>query len=118
MAVILRRMLKRADFLKVKAEGQRASTQGFVLQYLSIPAEPGLCIGYTASIAAVGNSVARNKARRRLKAAFDAACRLNPQVSAKGLWLVFIAKKPVLELKYAYLLKDMQKALLAAGIPA
>lgn len=118
MAVILRRMLKRADFLKVKAEGQRASTQGFVLQYLPTPAEPGLCVGYTASIAAVGNAVARNKARRRLKAAFDAACRLNPNARAQGLWLVFIAKKPVLELGYAYLLKDMQKALATAGVQA
>lgn len=116
MAVAVRRMLKRADFQKVKAEGQRVATQAFALQWLNVAEEAGLSVGFTASTAAVGNAVARNKARRRLKAVFDEVCRLNPEAEGQGKWLVVVAKLPVLEIGYAYLLKDMKKALAEAGV--
>ena len=116
MAVTIRRMLKRADFLTVKVGGKRVSTQAFALQWLDVATEAGLSVGYTASIAAVGNSVARNKARRRLKAAFDEACRLNSEAKGQGKWLVIVAKMPVLTIGYEYLLKDMKKALAEAGV--
>lgn len=116
MTVTTRRMLKKADFQKVKTEGQRAAFQAFTAQFLKVEAEPGVCVGYTASTAAVGNSVQRNRARRRLKAAFDEACRLNPEAQGQGLWLVLVAKKAALTIEYAYLLKDMKKALAEAGL--
>lgn len=116
MAVSVRRMLKRADFQKVKAEGQRAASQAFTLQFLKVEAEPGVCVGYTASTAAVGGAVSRNRARRRLKAAFDDVCRLNPAAAGTGLWLVMVSKKAALTVDYVYLLKDMHKALAEAGI--
>lgn len=116
MSVTTRRMLKRADFQKVKAEGSRAALQAFTLQFLKVEAEEGLCVGYTASTAAVGNSVQRNRARRRLKAAFDEVCRLNEAAAGSGLWLVLVAKKAALTIEYPYLLKDMRKALAEAGI--
>ena len=115
MAVRVRRLMIRADFLKVKL-GRRASTQSFVVQYLDVPTENGLGVGFTASIKGVGNAVARNRARRRLKAAFDEVCRLNAQAEGQGLWLVLVAKAPILEIDYKYLVKDMRKALNEAGV--
>lgn len=117
MAVRVRRLIKRQDFLKVKAEGARASSQAFVLQWLAVPAEEGLGVGFTAS-GALGGAVKRNRARRRLKAAFDEVCRLNPVASGQGRWLVMVAKMPIFDIDYKYLLKDMAKALAEAGVSA
>lgn len=115
MAVMVRRLLKRQDFLKVKGEGKRAQTQAFVLQWLAVPEETGLGVGFTAS-GALGNSVKRNRARRRLKAAFDEMCRVNPKAEGQGRWLVMVAKEPMFSIDYKYLLRDMEKALAEAGI--
>lgn len=115
MAVTVRRLMVRQNFLKVKAEGRRASCQAFVLQWLEVPEEAGLGVGFTAS-GALGNAVKRNKARRRLKAAFDEMCRCNPEAQGQGRWLVLVAKLPMFEIEYKYLLRDMQKALGEAGI--
>ena len=115
MAVQVRRLTNRQDFLDVKL-GRRAPTQSFVVQYKAVEGEEGLAIGLTASTKAVGNAVQRNRARRRLKAAFDEVCRLNPDAQGRGLWLVLVAKAPILEIDYKYLLKDMRKALNEAGV--
>ncbi|PZP39965.1 MAG: ribonuclease P protein component [Pseudomonas fluorescens] len=114
MAVHVRRLMNRQNFLDVKL-GRRVSTQSFVLQYLDKPEEEGVALGLTASTAAVGNSVQRNRARRRLKAAFDEVFRLNPDAQGQGKWLVLVAKSPILKIEHPYLLKDMKKALLEAG---
>ncbi|RYG60734.1 MAG: ribonuclease P protein component [Alphaproteobacteria bacterium] len=119
MAVRVRRLLKRQDFLRLKSLGGRVSTQAFVLQWLDVPEEDGLGVGFTAS-GALGGAVKRNRARRRLKAAFDEACRCNPECrfagEAKGRWLVMVAKMPMFEIDYTYLMKDMRKALAEAGL--
>lgn len=115
MAVRVRRLLNRSEFVKLKAEGRRSSAQAFVLQWLEVPAEEGLAVGFTTS-GALGNAVKRNRARRRLKAAFDQACRLNPEARGAGKWLVIVGKMPVFGIDYAYLLKDMRKALNEAGV--
>lgn len=115
MAVRVRRLMVRADFVKVKL-GRRASTQSFVVQYLDVEAEEGLAVGFTASAKGVGNAVQRNRARRRLKAVFDEVCRLNPEAQGQGKWLVLVAKAPILEIDYKYLRKDMCKALAEAGL--
>jgi ribonuclease P protein component len=115
VAVRVRRLLKRQDFLKLKSLGGRVSTQAFVLQWLDVPEEEGLGVGFTAS-GALGGAVKRNRARRRLKAAFDEACRTNPDCQGQGRWLVMVAKMPMFNIDYNYLLKDMKKALGEAGI--
>lgn len=115
MAVTVRRLMVRKNFLKVKAEGRRVSTQAFVLQWLDVPEEAGLGVGFTAS-GALGGAVKRNRARRRLKAAFDEVGRLNPAAAGQGKWLVLVAKLPMFEIEYKYLLRDMQKALTEAGV--
>jgi ribonuclease P protein component len=57
---------RRADFLRLASRGRKAARPGFVLQGLNGEAE--LRVGYTAS-RKIGNAVARNRARRRLKEA-------------------------------------------------
>lgn len=115
MAVRVRRLLKRQEFLDTKSLGRRISTQAFVLQWLEDADENGLGVGFTAS-GALGNAVRRNRARRRLKAAFDEVCRCNPEAFGSGRKLVLVAKMPMFEIGYDYLLKDMRKALVEAGI--
>ena len=115
MAVRVRRLLKRQEFLNTKSLGRRVPTQAFVLQWLDVPTEEGLAVGFTAS-GALGGAVKRNRARRRLKAAFDDIVRCNPVAEGHGKMLVLVAKMPMFEIDYAYLKKDMAKAMLEAGI--
>jgi len=115
MAVQVRRLLKRSDFTEMKAKGLRINTQAFVLQYREVEGEEGLGVGFTTS-RALGGAVKRNRARRRLKAAFDEVCRLNPKAEGGGRQLVIIGKLPVFEIDFRYLRRDMKKALGEAGI--
>ena len=117
MSVRVRRLLKRQDFLKIKSLGRRVSTQAFVLQWLDVPEEAGVGVGFTAS-GALGNAVKRNRARRRLKSAFDEICRCNTLCGlpeGQGRQLVLVAKLPMFGINYTYLRKDMTKALTEAG---
>ena len=87
------------------------------MQWAVREGEIGLHVGYTASAKGVGESVQRNRAKRRLRACFDKLVRLNSHAQAhEGLWLNFVAKKTVLEIAFSFLEKDMAKALLDAGI--
>ena len=115
MAVRVRRLLKRSEFVEMKAKGLRVNTQAFVLQYRDVAAEDGLGVGFTTS-RALGGAVKRNRARRRLKAAFDAVCRLNPSATGHGKQLVIVGKVPVFGIDYTYLVRDMRKALNEAGV--
>jgi ribonuclease P protein component len=115
MAVPVKRLLKRQNFLALKKEGLRVNTQSFVLQYMPMPGQVGVFVGFTTS-GALGNAVHRNRARRRLKAAFDAALRLNPYAQAPNLHMVIVGKMPIFDIQYDYLLKDMTKALAEAGV--
>ena len=57
---------KRADFLRA-ARGKKVVTPGFILQIRDRrDADPSVRIGYTCS-KKVGNAVARNRAKRRLR---------------------------------------------------
>lgn len=63
-AVSLYVMKKRADFLKA-ARGQRVAMPGFVLQARARRGD-GVRVGYTCT-KKLGNAVARNRAKRRLR---------------------------------------------------
>ncbi|HQT66251.1 MAG: ribonuclease P protein component [Rhodospirillales bacterium 20-60-12] len=59
---------KRAFFLRAAARGQKIASAGMVVQILpTAPGEP-LRVGYTTT-KKLGNAVARNRARRRLREA-------------------------------------------------
>lgn len=115
----VRRLLRRSDFQALKTKGLRFSTQSFVVQVIDFPEEKGLAVGFTTS-GALGNAVKRNRARRRLKATFDAAVRLNPHAAFlpghTGKMLAIIGKMPIFDIAWPYLLKDMKKALQDAGV--
>lgn len=114
MTVAVRTLRKRSDFLALKAGG-RASAAAFSLQWLEKP-EPGVAVGYTASKAAIGGAVQRNRAKRRLRAVFDKLVRLNPRAEVGGRWFNIVARAPVLEIDFVKLEADMAAALRKAGV--
>jgi len=103
------RLRTRADFLRVAGTRARAARPGLVLQAAPQPGETGarLRVGYTAS-RRVGNAVARNRAKRRLRAA---AASVLPAQGREGMDYVLIARAGTSERPYAELLADLEGAL-------
>jgi ribonuclease P protein component len=106
----LGRLKRRAEFLRVAAQGRKCSTPGLVLQ-AATAAEGDVRLGFTCS-KKVGNAVARNRARRRLKAA---AAALMPDAAARGYDYVLIGRTETLKRPYALLLQDLRLALKRVG---
>jgi ribonuclease P protein component len=112
----LERLTRRAEFLKV-AEGRRKFVApGLILQAAAQPAgaalRVGVRVGFTAS-RKVGNAVARNRARRRLRAASAA---LLPDHAAPGHDYVLIARGGTLTRGYPALLDDLADGLKRLGL--
>ncbi|HSV30045.1 MAG TPA: ribonuclease P protein component [Candidatus Omnitrophota bacterium] len=115
----LARLKKRADFLRVAAQRRKWAAPGLILQ--AAPADVPLTkadstidvvrVGFTVS-KKVGNSVERNRARRRLKAA---AAEILPLCAATGLDLVVIGRRESLTRPYSLLLQDLRTALKRVG---
>ena len=111
MASGLVRLKTRADFLRVAAKGRRAVRVGFILQAALQPAETGdggtVRVGFTAS-RKVGNSVIRNRAKRRLRAV---AAEVIARSGRPGTDYVLIARSTTGHRAYAELLADLETAL-------
>lgn len=109
MTARLIRLKTRAEFLRVAAARARAARPGLILQAAVRPgeAEAPLRVGYTAS-KRVGNAVARNRAKRRLRAA---AASVLPLHGRAGTDYVLIARAGTGERVYAELLADLEGAL-------
>lgn len=107
--VELPRLKRRREFLAVAGSGQRAVAPGLILQAgKPVAADTqALRVGFTAS-KKVGNAVARNRARRRLRAASEAV--LKPHGVA-GRDYVLVARQATLDRPYAALLDDLAGAL-------
>jgi ribonuclease P protein component len=87
------------EFKRVRTEGRRYHCGGFVLWAAERPADmasatPGPRAGFVASRAAVGPAVARNRAKRRLRALF----REHQDRIPDGTDLVFVARRSLLGL--------------------
>lgn len=117
----------RRDFLQVKAAGRRVPTAGFTLQVWVLPADAtlpkgaptGLAMGFTCSKAAISKrAVDRNRARRRLQAAVRLALQGLAPDSQVPVWLVWVARLPVLTMPFAALQADVTHALTQAGLSA
>ena len=87
-------------------QARRRAPAGFAL----IP-EPQIGEGFTAT-KKVGNAVARNRAKRRLRAG---ARQLLPYLGVVGVDYVFIARANTGEIEWASLLDDMESALVSLG---
>ncbi|MGN6516759.1 MAG: ribonuclease P protein component [Rhizomicrobium sp.] len=101
----------RADFLRA-ARGIRRSATGLSLELCPTPAavDGHLRVGFTAS-RKVGNAVARNRAKRRLRAA---AAAVLPLHGRSGHDYVLVARTATLTRAFADLLDDLLGALGAA----
>lgn len=99
---------RRADFLRVAASGAKAAEPGVLVQAgPAAAAAAALRVGFTAS-KKVGNAVARNRARRRLR---EAARAVLPAEAPKGFDYVLVARAETAARPYALLLADLRRGL-------
>ena len=107
---------KRRDFLRVRGAGRRWAAPGLVLQAAPAPeatAEAGLVrVGYTAT-RRIGNAVARNRAKRRLRAA---VAHVMPASAQCGCDYVVIARAATLTRPFDALTGDLCAALACVGV--
>lgn len=103
-------LTQRADFLKA-ARGPRVATQGFILQMRRRPPDgpDDIRVGFTCS-KKVGNAVARNRAKRRLREIARLTLR---QHGKTGVDYVLIGRAKVTATRpFDLLLADLRDALL------
>jgi len=120
------RLKTRAEFLSVAAAKRKWVTPGLILQ--AKPRSTGddeggkpsshrpadrLGLGFTAS-RKVGNAVARNRAKRRLRAA---AAEVLSKSAEPGFDYVLIGRKATLDRPYQALVEDLRQALARLGRP-
>jgi ribonuclease P protein component len=126
----IRRLKTRPDFLRVAAARRKKVTPGLILQAArrtgaSVPfaqrphvrgrpaalewsgSPEAIRVGFTAS-RKVGKAVARNRARRRLRAA---AAQILPEMGQPGHDYVLVARAGTLTRRYADLVADLRAAL-------
>ena len=113
---ILDRLKRRREFLIVAGQGRKWAAPGLILQALPHPsAEPAACaglrVGFTVS-RKVGNAVARNRARRRLKAA---AAAILPSQARAAYDYVLIGRQQTMTRPFPALLQDLETALRKTG---
>ncbi len=120
-AMHLERLKKRTDFVRAARNGRRWTMPGLVVQaYWRAPSiDNGVSdematvrIGYTASIRGVGNAVARNRAKRRLRAAVDAVL---PDAAAANCDYVLIANRQTVTQPFETLIDDLRTAIEKLG---
>lgn len=110
----LQRLKRRGEFLKVAGQGRKWAMPGLVLQALARPdSQTETRYGLTAS-RKVGGAVARNRARRRLRALAE---HWLPRAGRAGTDYVLIARAATVSRQFAELERDLQAALERVGRP-
>ncbi len=103
---VLPRLTRRGDFQRMTRRARKAVTPSLILQAMAAGDGPPH-VGFTAS-RKVGNAVARNRARRRLRAAVHDVLARRAQA---GWHYVLIARQGTLTRDYDALLQDLTGAL-------
>ena len=107
----MQRLRKRRDFVRVSKTGEKVGSRFFSLQVASADSSlkgSAVCrVGFTAT-KKVGNAVERNKARRRMRVL---ATRVLSGYAMRDLDCVLLARKPILEARFAELVLELQKLL-------
>ena len=98
-------LTQRRDFLRVQREGRRFRRERVTLLCDGSP-EPSARVGYTVS-RRVGESVVRNRVRRRLRE----IVRLNQELLVSGYDYVIVATPPAVKASYAELEADLSAVL-------
>ena len=108
---VLPRLKRRPEFLRVAATGRKWVTPGLIVQVRKRSVKEAekidARIGFTVS-RKVGNSVKRNRVRRRLKAAAEIMMSNHAQ---EGTDIVIIGRKNTLKRPFSALTADMKVAL-------
>jgi ribonuclease P protein component len=102
----------RADFLRLASRGRKIARPGFVLQFLRSDTAAPLRVGYTAT-KKIGNAVARNRARRRLKEA--ARLEIAGAGRLDGVELVLICRQDTAKLPFETLRGHLRAAMVEAA---
>jgi ribonuclease P protein component len=120
VAAALGRLRKRSEFLAVASANRRSATPGLVLQAKArrddemSADEPTFRIGFTAT-KKIGNAVARNRARRRLRAAVREVLGQNEHQAAP-VDLVLVARQGTIQRNYGDLKNDLAQSLKRLGV--
>ena len=107
------RLKRRPEFLAAAASGLKVVTPGIVVQARARNDGEAPRLGLTAS-RKIGGAVERNRARRRLRAAGEAAI---PLAGRAGHDYVLIARAAALTRPYALLVEDLTRALSRLASP-
>ena len=111
--IVLQRLKTRAEFLRVQ-KGRRHYMPGLTLELCPSPpnamANSAVRVGFTAS-RKIGNAVARNRAKRRMRAL---AAEILPLSGRTACDYVLVARTATLTRPFAQLRLDLQSALAAA----
>lgn len=102
---------RRAEFQLLSARGAKLARPGFVLQVRRGTEEKPLRVGYTAT-RKIGNAVARNRARRRLKEAARLTFAKGPPLD--GFEMVLICRRETAELPFDILCANLETAIAEA----
>jgi ribonuclease P protein component len=107
------KLTKRAEFLHVAAKGRKVPVTGLVLQVLARQDTGPVRLGFTVT-KKVGNSVVRNRTKRRLR---EAARLLLRETPVAGADLVLIGRDKTRGRRFSLLVEDLRQALARTGLP-
>ena len=108
---MLGRLKRRAEFVRAAKAGRKAARDSLVLQALA-RSDSETRLGFTAT-KKIGNAVARNRAKRRLRA----AARLHFGAAPQPGWdFVLIARDKTGSCPFPALMADIDGALRKAGV--
>ncbi len=117
MATALTRIKRRPEFLRVASSGKKWAAPGLVLQIrqnrkISTLADNDTSrVGFTVS-KKVGNSVKRNRAKRRLRALSN---EIMPEYAKPGFDYVLIGRHSTIKRPFEMLKQDLKNALNKTG---